>query len=53
MTQELKTLNHIPEFATDAGINQIIHYLNTANFPAGLNQRQQNRYAVEICPVQP
>ena len=45
MTQELKTLNHISEFRTDAGINQIINYINTGNFPPGLNQRQQNRYA--------
>ena len=44
MSQELKTLNAIPEFRTDAQIAEIIHYKNTGNFPAGLNQRQQNRY---------
>jgi transposase InsO family protein len=45
MTQELKTLNHYPEFQTDAQINQVIHYVNTGIFPPGLTQRQQNRYA--------
>ena len=45
MTQRLKTLNHIPEFATDAGIAQVINYINTGNFPPGLTPRQQNRYA--------
>ena len=45
MTQELKTLNHIPEFRTDAQIAQIIHYVNTGNFPPGLTPRQQHRYA--------
>jgi len=45
MTQELKSLNHIPEFRTDAGIAQVINYINTGNFPAGLNNRQQQRYA--------
>ena len=44
MTQELKTLNHIPEFATDASINQVINYIQTGNFPPGLTQRQQQRY---------
>ena len=45
MTQELKRLNHYPEFQTDPQINQVIHYINTGVFPPGLNQRQQNRYA--------
>ena len=45
MTQKLKSLNHIPEFATDAGIAGVINYINTGNFPAGLNNRQQQRYA--------
>jgi len=45
MTQRLKSLNHIPEFATDAGIAQVINFINTGNFPAGLNNRQQQRYA--------
>jgi hypothetical protein len=45
MTQELKRLNHYPEFQTDPQINQVIHYINTGVFPPGLNQRQQQRYA--------
>ena len=44
MTQKLKSLNHIPEFATDAGIAGVINYINTGNFPLGLNNRQQQRY---------
>ena len=44
MTQKLKSLNHIPEFATDAGIAGVINYINTGNFPPALNNRQQQRY---------
>ena len=44
MTQKLKSLNHIPEFATDAGIAGVINFINTGNFPPGLNNRQQQRY---------
>ena len=45
MTQRLKTLNHYPQFKTDAGIAQVINFINTGNFPAGLNNRQQQKYA--------
>ena len=43
-TQELNRLNHYPEFTTNAGIQNIIHFINNNQLPAGLNARQSARF---------
>ncbi len=39
-TNELKKLNHYPEFRTDAGIDKVINFLNTGVLLPGMNARQ-------------
>ena len=43
-SQQLKKLNHYPEFTTDAGIIQIIDFIANDVDPPGLNERQLERY---------
>ena len=43
-SQNLKRLNHYPEFRTDAGITQIIDFIANDVDPQGLNERQLERY---------
>ena len=47
-SQELKKLNHYPEFRTNNGINDIITFIANGNLPNGLNPRQTARYNIKF-----
>jgi hypothetical protein len=50
-TTRLKSLNKYPEFRTNAGIDSVILYLNTAAVPAALNARQIVRWLEKFDPA--
>ena len=50
MTTELKKLNHYVEFRTNAGIDDVIHFLNTGVVPGGMNARQTATYNRKFGP---
>ncbi|NDB81572.1 MAG: transposase [Alphaproteobacteria bacterium] len=44
-TRQLKKLNHYKDFQTDQGINNIMHFVENQQYPAGLNTRQKLAYS--------
>ena len=49
-TNELKKLNHYPEFRTDAGIDLAINFINTGVLPPGMNARQMAAWNTKFGP---
>ena len=49
-TNELKKLNHYPEFRTDARIDEVINFLNTDVLLPGMNARQTAAWNAKFGP---